>query len=209
MYLIRHGETKGNKERTIEGHTDSELTDAGVLQAESLGETLGVVVFDAVYSSDLSRAMRTAEPMLRGRGLVMYQTKNLRERNFGRFEGMSITEGVESLREAGVRHEGLSEEDSWRFKPEESIESNAELLSRFASELKAIAKTNPSKTVLISTHGGCIRMLLMKLKFAPYGSLPRGSFRNSGYVIIQCDGDDFAIQAVEGVTLDNDNKAWG
>lgn len=209
MYLIRHGETEWNKKKIVMGHSDSPLTEEGVRQARELARILRDVKFDTVFSSDLPRALRTAEIVNEGRGLAIHTSAALRERLLGRFERKPIEVAVESIKGTFARIDGSSVEEHWHFKPEEGIESNFELVSRFMSELKVIASARTDKTVLISTHGGCIRMLLMKLEYAPYGSLPPGSFKNSGYLIIRCNRKDFEIERVEGVTTYKDNRVWG
>ncbi|OGZ98321.1 MAG: hypothetical protein A3C07_04805 [Candidatus Sungbacteria bacterium RIFCSPHIGHO2_02_FULL_47_11] len=65
--------------------------------------------------------------------------------------------------------------------------------------LQDIATAHNGENVLVSTHGGPIRHLLMKLGYAPYGSLPGGSFKNAGYIVIQSDGKELTIMEVHGI----------
>ena len=69
VYVIRHGESVGNLHRICLGHTDLDITDLGVKQAEKTAEALSDVDFAAIYASDLIRAVHTAEPHARMRGL--------------------------------------------------------------------------------------------------------------------------------------------
>ena len=62
IYLIRHGESIGNLHRICLGHTDLDLTDLGLKQAKKTADALSDVNFAAIYSSDLIRAVHTAEP---------------------------------------------------------------------------------------------------------------------------------------------------
>ncbi|MBN4668030.1 histidine phosphatase family protein [Pandoraea nosoerga] len=90
--LIRHGETDWNRVKRIQGHTDIPLSVEGERQAARLGERIARDVaahgrvFDHVLTSDLRRAVQTAEPVARACGLPLVRTANLRERHYGVFE---------------------------------------------------------------------------------------------------------------------------
>ena len=60
FYIVRHGETAANSRNVVQGQNDVPLNETGLAQAARLAERLKAVHFDAVYASDLSRAMRTA-----------------------------------------------------------------------------------------------------------------------------------------------------
>ena len=70
FYLIRHGETDWNKGGRYQGWTDIELNDAGREQARLLGLRFRHMPLDAVYVSPLKRAIATAEPMAKAKGLT-------------------------------------------------------------------------------------------------------------------------------------------
>ena len=89
LLIVRHGETIWNTQGRIQGHSDIELSESGVQQARSLAERLREVELDAVYSSDLVRASRTAELVLEGRDVPLYHTERLREYHKGAFEGLT------------------------------------------------------------------------------------------------------------------------
>ncbi|WP_397273694.1 histidine phosphatase family protein [Pandoraea pnomenusa] len=92
LTLIRHGETDWNRVKRIQGHTDIALSRAGERQAALLGERVARevrargTVFDHVLTSDLRRAVQTAEPVARACGLPLVRTPQLRERHYGAFE---------------------------------------------------------------------------------------------------------------------------
>jgi broad specificity phosphatase PhoE len=79
------------------------------------------------------------------------------------------------------------------------MESDEELADRFIVQLREIAASYQNKTVLVTTHGGCIRMFLTRTGYAKYGKLPGGTFRNAGYVQALSDGVDFFIKEVTGI----------
>src|SRR5262245_38220710 len=112
ILLIRHGETEWNRDERIQGQKDIPLSPIGEKQARLLGLRLKKVLCQAVYSSDLSRTRRTAEIALEGRSLPIVFTPALRERDFGRWEGLTWDQiqrefpaQAEQSRRDGVSHE--------------------------------------------------------------------------------------------------------
>jgi broad specificity phosphatase PhoE len=76
IYVIRHGESVGNLHRICLGHTDLDITELGVKQAEKTAEALSGVDFAAIYASDLIRAVHTAEPHAKMRGLDVHTSED-------------------------------------------------------------------------------------------------------------------------------------
>ena len=89
VYIVRHGQTLFNFLERVQGWSDSPLTDKGVHQAKAVAIHLASIHFDAIYSSDLMRAMHTAEAILEKQNSVteLQTTPLLREAYFGGFEG--------------------------------------------------------------------------------------------------------------------------
>jgi probable phosphoglycerate mutase len=89
--LIRHGENDYVKTGRLPGHIEGiHLNERGQKQALALGEALKEVPIKAIYSSPLERAMETAEPIARVRGLQIIQELDLRDANVGKWQGKSI-----------------------------------------------------------------------------------------------------------------------
>ena len=91
--LLRHGQTRWNREGIIQGQEDAELDRDGVTQAEALGAALADGRFgtiDAVASSDLSRASETAYRVADALNMpasTVTLHKELRERHMGVLQG--------------------------------------------------------------------------------------------------------------------------
>ncbi|MFZ3011628.1 MAG: histidine phosphatase family protein [Minisyncoccia bacterium] len=200
LYLVRHGETEWNVKKITQGQSESILTENGIKQAKETSEKLKHIKFDAIFSSDLSRAHRTAEIIKLDREIVIQTSKMLRERAYGRFEKQHSDVFKEILKEKLIERETLSEEDSWNFRLDEEVETDEEIVSRFLIHLREIAVACPGKTVLVVSHGGPLRMFLVKTGYATKKELPGGSFKNGGYVKVLSDGVDFFIKEVEGIT---------
>ena len=93
IILIRHGETKWNREGRVQGyHADSPLTETGHEQARALAERLAHERVDALYASDTGRTSETASPIGAATGLRVIHDAALRERNYGAFEGRTFAE---------------------------------------------------------------------------------------------------------------------
>ncbi|MEZ0321951.1 MAG: histidine phosphatase family protein [Thermus sp.] len=152
LWLVRHGETLWNREGRLLGWTDLPLTPEGEAQARRLR---GLLPNLPAYSSDLKRALRTAELA----GFAPEATPELREIHFGALEG-TLWEALDPLhKEALLRFQG--------FHPPEgdTLEAFQERVFRFLEGLKAPA--------VLFTHGGVVRAVLRAL--GEDGLVPPGS----------------------------------
>ena len=136
LYLVRHGETEWNVAHIVQGFEDSPLTEQGVRQAEATAKELKRVPFDAIFSSDSSRAERTAEILRLERELAIQTSRELRERNFGKFEGKPGAEFKAAFKKMNERIVELSIDEQKKNKLASDIESDDELVSRFITKLR-------------------------------------------------------------------------
>lgn len=162
LWLVRHGETVWNRERRIQGHSDVPLSARGVRQAERLAARLVRHSFDAVYASDLQRALETARLALPGQEITM--DGRLREINLGRFEGKVW---------ADIPAEEQPLLLQWYRGPFDARvpdgESNDDLYARVRAWLADL----PNKgRVIAFTHGGTIGSILYTITGRP----PEGSW---------------------------------
>jgi probable phosphoglycerate mutase len=150
--LARHGETNWNLERRVQGQLNIPLNVKGFAQAEALARELAHERFDRIYSSDLQRALRTAEPIASRLGLPIATSARLREKHDGEWQGM-VTAEVERLfpREYALHRQR---------RPDFIIPGGAESLARFAervrAELEAIAERHSGETLLVVAHAGVL-----------------------------------------------------
>ena len=89
IYLVRHAEAAGNKQRFFQGHMDGKVSDKGHVQISLLAKRFENIKLDAVYSSPLSRAVETANGVNSGSGLEIITDERLMEINGGVFEGVA------------------------------------------------------------------------------------------------------------------------
>jgi broad specificity phosphatase PhoE len=136
LLLVRHGETDWNAEGRLQGHTDRPLNDYGRRQAAALAAQLAQERLDAVYASDLARARETATIVAAALGLPVELDPDLREKDWGTWEGLTSTERdrVEFVGESTEAHR-----------------------TRMLAALRRIAERHPAGRVLVVTHGGSVR----------------------------------------------------
>jgi len=88
VILIRHGETGWNVEEIFRGRIDIELNETGIKQAELLAEYLSAVKIEAIYSSPLKRALKTAEIMANHHQLEVEIALGLIDFDYGAWQGL-------------------------------------------------------------------------------------------------------------------------
>ncbi|MDH6592863.1 putative phosphoglycerate mutase [Variovorax sp. TBS-050B] len=154
LIAVRHGETAWNVDTRIQGQLDIGLNATGLWQARRVGQALADEDIGAIYASDLSRAWQTALEIAKPHGLVVQPEPGLRERAFGRFEGMSFAEIEATLPEEARRWRERDPE----FEPEggESLLVFRERVTRVAS---ALAARHPGQLVALVAHGGVMDVL--------------------------------------------------
>ena len=150
LYLVRHGETKDNVARIIQGQRQGELTPAGIAQMEDLAVSLSEVHFDAIISSDLQRAFDSAQILSHQLNLPVQTTPLLRERDWGDFTGRFIPD----LKDLPMP---------------ENVEKMEALLLRAKSFLEWGKTTFPDKTILAVGHG----IINKAIQAVHYGKLTR------------------------------------
>ena len=154
IYLIRHGETLWNLNGRFQGQLDSDLSPLGYLQIEALRQHFANIPIDAVYSSDLGRALKTAQAIGEPQGLDVRKSPDLRERSFGIFEGLLRSEAEAKAPES---YEAWSSGTFGEVVP--GGESRKTLCDRVLRGLKNIALEHPNQTIAVITHGGVLGAL--------------------------------------------------
>jgi alpha-ribazole phosphatase len=89
IILIRHGETEWNKERVFRGQMDMRMNSTGIAQADATAEALKDVVFDAIYSSPLKRAMVTARRIAMPHEIAVRAADGFSDMHFGSWQGLT------------------------------------------------------------------------------------------------------------------------
>lgn len=153
---IRHGETDWNAASRVQGHTNIALNARGLLQAGRAAAALAQGdAPQCVYSSDLQRAMQTAQAVADATGAPLHAAPGLRERCFGRFEGHSFQELNERFPE---------EAEQWRrrvpeWAPPGGGESLLAFRARILDAVNTLAAAHLGQHIVIVSHGGALDVL--------------------------------------------------
>ena len=190
LYIIRHGESRGNLENRFVGSSDWELTDRGHEQAKLLGEYMKGIDIDAVYSSDLIRAVDTARPFADAKGMKIIQRKNLREIDGGEWEEVLFED---------IARDYPKEFGAWKTDFINAVtiggETTRELADRVYNEIKNIAQENEGKAVAVVFHATAIKAFLElagdKDGWVPNASVTNVTYENGGFKIVEKGYADF------------------
>jgi len=155
LLLVRHGDTKSNSVARFWGQTDIELSDSGIKQAEQLRDRLSTEKIDTIYSSNSCRASKSARIIASRHQLSVITCNELREINFGNFEGLTFKEISQLYPE--LAESWFTQNLSFQFPGGESI---VELNNRVNKFLHRLEKHAPEETILIVAHSGVLRLLI-------------------------------------------------
>ena len=165
LVLVRHGQSEWNEKNLFTGWKDPGLTAKGVEEAKSAGIQLRTegFQFDVMFTSDLLRAQKTGEIILKELGvtnLPVIKNQALNERDYGDLSGLNKDEAREKWGDEQVH--------IWRRSFDtpppggESLKGTAErVLPYFKKEI--LPQLLEGKNILIAAHGNSLRSLVMEL----------------------------------------------
>lgn len=160
IYVTRHGQTKLNEKKLMQGLTDEPLNETGRSQAQAAREKMGDVHFDAVYASPLDRAIETASIISGFDRKDIIIDERIIETDFGKYEAKSYYK----MGPAMTLYWALPEV----FPAPKSVETIASMVARTSSFLKELEAQN-YENVLVVCHGGIIRSICGYLEDRPSG----------------------------------------
>ncbi len=162
LILARHGETLWNKERRLQGHQDSPLTEDGKKQVAFIAEALKNEKIDAAFCGDLGRAIDSSKAILQSHNLKAMQRRELRERSHGIVQGMTQKQADREYPE--LQEQRKKSKYNFRNPKGESYADSEQRIKPFIEELK---QKNANQTVLIVSHGGINRIIIGQLLQLP------------------------------------------
>jgi probable phosphoglycerate mutase len=208
LIAIRHGETDWNAQARIQGHHDIPLRALGHRQAERVAQALAGEPLAAIYASDLARARQTAEPLARASGLTAQLDAGLRERGFGRFEGLTFAEVEARWPDAHQR---------WRTRDPDFGPPGGEVLADFyrrcVDTAARLCEAHAGEQIAIVAHGGVMDCLYraatrVDLRATRTWQLGNASINRllhtpQGFTLVGWDD----AQHLQGITLDEIDAA--
>jgi alpha-ribazole phosphatase len=155
IFFVRHGQTLWNKELKYQGHSDIDLSEEGLQQADQVAFRLRREPFSAIYSSDLARAVVTAEKVALYHSLPIVAMPEFREVGFGKWEGLKYDQ-IYAGWSADI-------EKFFRFPSQVEIpggESFHDVQKRTNQGLELLRQRHDGECIAVVTHGGAIRTML-------------------------------------------------
>ncbi len=181
FYIVRHGQTNWNILGRTQGHGNSDLTKKGLEQAKELADAIVDYPIDYIYSSDLGRAVQTAQIIANKLNLDVKKTSALREMGFGIWEGLLIEE---------IKRDHLDTYNTWRNKPHlvnieggENLHIIKERTDKFIKELN---KKYDNKHIVLVSHSVTVRAMLLSFLGSSMQNIYRIKQDNTALNIVEC-----------------------
>ncbi len=167
IYIVRHGETRSNKEGRLQGWINDPLNEMGIKLAEETGKGMNAegIKFDAAFSSPLVRAKETAEIILNelGSDINIQTDERIKEIGMGDFEGKKFKPGECEVDPETIKTFFYKPESTLRFPDGESIADVMNRTQDFLTELADKMSAGEYENVLVATHGCALRCMLNML----------------------------------------------
>lgn len=195
LYLIRHGETDWNRLEKCQGASDIPLNSNGISQAENLAYSLRDENFSAIYSSDLSRAITTANEVAKYHAAEVRIDERFREMDQGDFEGLEF----KNLREkyGDVLKKWTEEPETLRIPGGETL---SEVQDRAWKGIANLISLHNNESVLLVSHNMTIITLLCKFSKKSLLSFREFSVKESSKSVISCNNDIFEIELFNDIS---------
>lgn len=208
IYVVRHAQSKFNASTNVEsyahdGELGSPLTEKGIEQAKAIAQKLKSKKFAAILSSDMNRTRETAERIAKEEGLEVATDNTIRERSIFDYlknNNELRNDGLENLNKEMLEALAkLDEKAKMKYKHSERMESAEEGALRLLKYIIAAEEKYRGKTILLVSHGNIMRCLLTQLGWAKFDELPIGSIDNTGYFVLESDGENFEVIETFGI----------
>ena len=184
VIFIRHGQTEWNVTGRYQGQSDVKLTEEGKKQAEKLADNFPVAKVDAIYASDLCRAMVTAETIAKKFGLKVQAEPAFRELSFGDWEGLTYQQIVDKWEDAMANF--LQHPDILEIPGGESFPA---VQQRAMKRLNELIEKHDGQTIVVVAHGAVLRTMLTAALHMPVQYLWSIRQFNTAVNIVRYDAD--------------------
>jgi len=206
VWLLRHGETDDNRAGIFQGQFDSPLNESGRYQAAATAAAVAKIDFQRIYSSDLTRALHTAEAVAQGRPVHVLFDRDLREMHYGILQGARIADapgilaeyGLDSMWDAGAfATKGLAPPGG------ESCRMVCNRVNRFLRHLEHDAAQGDIDNVMVVAHGGLLRIMMTRFLDLPLSARRKFAFANCGLSRVRSVPDGWTLELHNSVLWDD------
>jgi probable phosphoglycerate mutase len=204
LIIVRHGQTEWNLKLIRQGHLDSPLTEKGIAQAKALAERLSRETFSVLYSSDLGRAIQTAQMIADATGHRIVTDPRLRERHLGIFQGFTGDELREKYPEEYRLHRTSG--PSYVIPGGESVEQQ---IARNVAYLQEIAEKHLGETIVVVTHGGVLSGFFRHALAIPLEAPRRFEFTNASLNVFSYEAGNWMLRTWGDVSHLSDGGSDG
>nr|WP_255666836.1 alpha-ribazole phosphatase [Halanaerobium polyolivorans] len=198
LLLIRHGETEWNKKLIFQGQSDIELNERGRKNSKKNAEFLKMLSYDHIYCSDLKRAKKTARFIAREMGKEIIEAKEIRELNFGEWEGLGFKE---------IENKYPEEFKAWKEDPLKNHPPGGEEVSKFNHRVNKffnnIIKKHKGEKIIVVTHGGVIKTYLTEIIEVPPNRFWQFQIENNSLTEIKFFADSAILSKLNFLCGDN------
>ncbi len=192
LYIVRHCQSAGNMDHRFQGRFDSPVSPDGEKQLALLGLRFRNEPIDAIYTSPLIRAERTARAINQYHCLELQKDPGLLEIDVGLMENLRLTEIAQKYPEVAKNWD--ESPDLCRFPGGENM---VQVYSRVNAALDRIIAENPGKRVVVVTHGGVIRNLYARVSSGSIKGLRESVvFGNTGVSVLEVKDGKFSWKLV-------------
>ncbi len=189
--FVRHGETDWNVELRVQGHIDLALNAEGERQAAAAARRFAAGEAAALYSSDLKRARQTAAPIGAALKISVMLEPALRERHFGRCEGLTLEEISTRYEDDARALAGLDVDYAFPGQGESRRQHHARI-ERCVDRLVA---AHPGQTIVVVTHGGVLDVIYRQARGLPLAAPRDYPIPNAGLNWVAIEGGRWSIES--------------
>lgn len=194
--LLRHEKTQWNKDKRIQGQSNSPLTPEGKIRAQKWGHLLKVHQWNRIITSDMGRALETAVLVNVSLQIPLIHDPRLREQNWGQWTGKTL----EQLKKENPLLLAHQESAGWDFCPPDGENRNM-VWERSQTALKAATKKWSGEKILVVTHEGVIKCLIYRLLGRRFLPTEKPIIRSHRLHWILHDGEGFRLGQINEQTL--------
>lgn len=181
LYIVRHCQSMGNIGGRFQGRFDAAVSPQGEKQLALLALRFRNVPLDAIYTSPLTRARRTAEAIGQYHRIEIQDEPGLTEIDVGEMENLALQEIGEKFPDVAKAWDQTP--DLCRFPGGESME---QVYARVNGAVDRILAASRGRTVAVATHGGAIRNLVARVTYGGLEGIRHSEvFGNTGVSLLE------------------------